>query len=77
MNIVERRIDKLGRVVLPMDFRKHLGLEGEATVVLGINDDAITVRGAESSCKLCGSIVEVSEELKICSRCIRKIKSAN
>jgi transcriptional pleiotropic regulator of transition state genes len=76
MHIVERRIDKLGRIVLPMDFRKRLGLEGEATVVLDIIGDAITVRGADYSCKLCDSIIEVSRELKICSRCIRKIKSA-
>ena len=74
MNIVERRIDRLGRIVLPMDFRKALGLEGEAEVVLGISGDTITVRGANGACRLCGSANEVSDTLKICSACIRKIK---
>jgi transcriptional pleiotropic regulator of transition state genes len=77
MNIVSRKIDKLGRIVLPMDFRKALGLEGEAEVVLGINGNAITVKGVDTSCKLCGSMVEVSKSLGVCSHCIRRIKSTN
>jgi transcriptional pleiotropic regulator of transition state genes len=77
MNIVSRKIDKLGRIVLPMDFRKALGLEGEAEVVLGINGNAITVKGVDTSCKLCGSMVEVSKSLRVCSECIRKIRENN
>lgn len=73
MNVVERRIDKLGRIVLPMDFRKALGLEGEANVILDICGNTIVVKGADTACKLCGSKEDVSE-LKICSSCIRKIK---
>lgn len=75
MNIVERKIDKLGRIVLPMDFRKALGLEGEATVIIGMNDNAITVKSADTACRLCGSAHEVSGHLKICSECIAKIIS--
>lgn len=73
MEVIERRIDKLGRIVLPMDFRKALGLEGEVTVALGISGDSITVRSAETACKLCGSKEDVSE-LWVCSSCVRKIK---
>lgn len=73
MNVVERRIDKLGRIVLPMDFRKALGLEGEANVILDICGNTIVVKGADTACKLCGSKKDMSE-LKICSSCIRKIK---
>ena len=58
-----------------MDFRKALGLEGEAEVVLGISGDTITVRGTVLACRLCGSADNVSEHLKICSLCVRKIKS--
>ena len=73
MEIIERRIDKLGRIVLPMDFRKALGLEGEVTVALGISGDTITVRSADISCKLCGSKEEISQ-LMVCASCVRKIK---
>ena len=75
MDVVERKIDKPGRIVLPMDFRKALGLEGEAEVVLGINENTITVRGVYTACRLCGSAKEVSKHLKICSECITRIKN--
>ena len=70
---VIRTIDKLGRIVLPMDFRKQLGLEGEVDVSLCINGNSIMVKGLGASCRLCGTADGVSE-LKVCSECIRKIK---
>ena len=75
MALVERKIDKLGRIVLPMHFRKALGLEGEAEVVLDISGNTIVVKSADIACRLCGSTNEVSEHLKICSACITKVKS--
>ena len=75
MALVERRIDKLGRIVLPMHFRKTLGLEGEADVVLDICGNTIIVKCADTACRLCGSTNEVSKHLKICPKCIAKIKS--
>ena len=77
MNIVSRKIDTLGRIVLPMDFRKALGLEGEAEVVLDICGNTIVVKGADTACRLCGSMVEVSKSLSVCSECIRKIRENN
>ena len=73
MALIERRIDKLGRIVLPMHFRKALGLEGEADVVIDICGNTIVVKGADTACRLCGSKEEVLE-LKRGSSCVRKIK---
>ena len=75
MDIISRKIDKLGRIVLPMDFRKALGLEGEAEVVLSIRGNAITVKGAKCVCRICGSPERVSGRVKLCQNCIAKIKS--
>ena len=75
MNIVTRKIDKLGRIVLPMDFRKALALDTEANVILSVDGNTITVKSANNSCKLCGSNVEVSKKFTVCSKCIRKINS--
>lgn len=77
MKQVTRKIDKLGRIVLPMDFRKALGLEGEITVVIGVDENAITVKGAKNVCRLCGSEKAVFAHLKICLECIEKIRSDN
>lgn len=75
MESVSRKIDKLGRIVLPMDFRKALGLEGEAEVLLGINGNTITVKGIDTTCRLCGCSGNISHStLGVCYDCIRKIK---
>ena len=70
---VTRTIDKLGRIVLPMDFRKQLNLEGEADVTISLIGNAIMVKGFEGACKICGSVKGVSD-MRVCSECIRKIK---
>ena len=77
METAVRRIDKLGRIVLPMDFRKALGLEGEVEVVIGVKGNTITVKGTKPICLACGSNKNVSEHYKICSECIAKIKTDN
>ncbi len=74
MDIVSRKIDKLGRIVLPMDFRKALGLEGEVEVILGITEDSITIKGINTCCRICGSKEQVAKNVCICARCINKIK---
>ena len=75
MNIVSRKIDKLGRIVLPMDFRKALGLEAESEVILDIKENAITVTANLPTCKICGSQKDVTAHIRVCSECIKMIKS--
>ena len=74
MEFAVKKIDKLGRIVLPMDYRKALGLVGECEVLLGISGDTITVRALKASCRLCGCGSVVSESLMVCADCIRNIK---
>ena len=75
MQVISRRIDKLGRIVLPMDYRKALGLCAEAEVILGIEGTTITIKSADTTCKLCGSTNNVSKSIWVCSECVKKIKS--
>ena len=75
MQVITRRIDKLGRIVLPMDYRKVLGLYSESEVILCIEGNAITIKGTDTICKLCGSDTEVSKSIGVCSECVKKIKS--
>ena len=70
---ITRTIDKLGRIVLPMNFRKQLNLEGQVDVSISLSGNAIVVKGLEGACKICGSIKDVSD-MRVCSECIRKIK---
>ena len=75
MNAIVRRVDKLGRIVLPMNYRRALGIETDSEVVLGIDDGIITVKPCGEACKLCGSRESVNEDVSLCNVCISRIKS--
>lgn len=74
MKSITRKIDNLGRIVLPMDFRRALGLEQGNEVALDIEGDKITIKGALNVCKLCGKHIEKRCYLSICEECIAKVK---
>jgi AbrB family transcriptional regulator, transcriptional pleiotropic regulator of transition state genes len=76
---VARRIDDLGRVVIPSEFRKAFGIAAGEVVDMTIEGDAIVVRRIEASCSLCGSehvsgAIRWNERL-LCGDCVSGIKA--
>jgi len=73
-----RKVDELGRIVLPVEMRSKLHLEKEDTVNIDCIDDKIILSKAKPTCVICHSaeneLFSVDQEL-ICSECIKKIKS--
>ena len=74
MNAIVRKVDKLARIVLPMNYRRALELSADSEVLLGINDGVITVKPCYEACKLCGSRDGVNDEVSLCTDCIGRIK---
>ena len=70
-----RKIDDLGRVVLPMEVRKLLELNGKDTVEIFVNGGSIVMRKYEPSCALCGSKKEglIYNGRVVCLECIDKL----
>lgn len=50
-----RAIDRLGRVVLPMEIRRSLKIEAGDCLAIETSGSAITLRKAAASCNFCGS----------------------
>lgn len=75
MQATTRKIDKLGRIVLPMEYRRKLHLKECAEVVVSMSDGCITVRGTMRICKLCGAQNSIDSNFSICEECLEKIKS--
>ena len=73
-NGIEREVDQLGRIVLPMEFRKKLGIERNTRVSIYMHDDTVLVKAFEKSCLMCKSKSELNTELGICRACIEKVK---
>ncbi len=69
-----RKIDELGRVVLPIEYRAHLALNVTDTVSMSLENDAIIIRPDSPRCKLCFSKANVNATLGVCKECIEKIK---
>ena len=75
MNAIERHIDKLGRIVLPMNYRQRLNLCGNAKVSISVKGNSIVITPTESTCALCGCSNNLSKDVQLCFDCIKKVKT--
>ena len=75
MKGIEREIDNVGRVVIPMEFRKELGVRFNSKVLIFLSNDEIIIKSKISRCALCGEKVEENEKVRLCDKCILEVKS--
>lgn len=78
MMVVRRKIDELGRVVLPREMRELFQLKEHDELDLTADDGGIYITPANARCVLCNSTESVSVSVghkAICSACIQKIKA--
>lgn len=71
---IVRRIDDLGRVVIPKELRRTLGImEGDPLEIFVADGDQIVLRKYNPGCKLCGSIENLQthrrSNLLVCDDC--------
>ena len=83
MNI--RRVDNLGRIVIPKEMREELNLKDRvpgnkdgSPVLMKCKDGVITLQRAFDGCRFCGRETDNTYEIdgiKICHECAEKIYS--
>lgn len=73
---ITRKVDELGRIVIPAEIRKHLGVEQDTVLEVELRDEEIVLRVAEESCRLCGSKGNLHSvgKVYICADCADEIK---
>ena len=69
------KIDKLGRIVIPISYRKELNITTETDIIIECNKSIITISPSSSICKICEKSLDSDSSLPICKNCILKIKS--
>lgn len=74
MKAIVRKIDNLGRVVLPIDFRRAIGLDKNRSVTINVEADTITIRQRTDWCRLCGEALDSDGRAGLCPGCIGRIK---
>ena len=68
------RIDKLGRIVVPMHYRKILSITAETDLIIDCDGHKIGISTIKPHCKLCEKIINESRDIQLCDECISKIK---
>jgi transcriptional pleiotropic regulator of transition state genes len=73
-----RKIDELGRIVIPIDIRRKLGVNNGESLEISLQNDTVILKKHHETCIFCFSEdnLEPFEGKMICQKCINKIKSA-
>lgn len=72
---IVRKVDELGRIVLPIELRRTLGIEIRDALEIYVGEDTILLKKYAPACVMCGEsdgLVEFKGK-KICRKCIEKI----
>ena len=66
-----RKIDELGRIVVPIEFRKSLGIQAGEDVEIMMNQNTIVVQKYEKGCIFCGekNATSMYHDKLICEEC--------
>jgi len=75
---IVRKIDELGRIVLPIELRKNMGIDSKDSIEIFVDDDKIILKKYEPSCIFCGNVEDVTlyKGKLICRECIESLKSS-
>ena len=72
---IVRRIDELGRIVLPIELRRTMDIEERDRGEIYLEEDLIIVRKFEQTCLFCGASRNLIafKEKSVCRDCIRAL----
>lgn len=73
---IVRPVDALGRVVIPVEIRRNLGIRTEDSLEIFVDGQYIMLKKYEPSCIFCGSMEDIHtiHGKNICGDCIRELK---
>ena len=71
-----RKIDSLGRIVLPIELRRVLEINEDASLEIYVDGNSIVLRKYRPSCIFCDSTKDVRtfRGRNVCPRCLRELR---
>jgi transcriptional pleiotropic regulator of transition state genes len=72
--MAQRKIDELGRVIIPEEIRNKTGISCRNTVKIYEDNGKIILEKFLPACKICGTERNVNSEICVCRECIERIK---
>ena len=74
---IVRKLDNLGRIVLPIEMRKSMGIDVKDSIEIFAEGDSIILRRYEAGCIFCGEVRDtvLFRGKRVCKRCCEMIQS--
>ncbi len=72
-----RKVDELGRVVLPIELRRTMGIDIKDAMEIYVDSNKIILQKYQPACLFCDNADNIKhyKDKMICGECIDKIKS--
>jgi transcriptional pleiotropic regulator of transition state genes len=73
---VSRKVDDLGRIVLPAELRRSFDIREGDQVDISVEEDRIILQKRRNACTFCGSTdgLRAYREHQVCSSCVNELK---
>ncbi len=68
-----RRVDNMGRIVIPQEMRNKLGITHETVIDINLKGNKIELRKSNLSCSVCGDTGDMLGDTGVCVSCAKKI----
>ena len=74
---IVRKVDELGRIVLPIELRRTLDLGEKDAVEIYVEGTSIVLKKYQPSCIFCGDSKKVVDfkGKNVCSKCLRELQN--
>ena len=76
---VVRRVDELGRIVIPIELRRTLDIAEKDALEIYVDGEQIILKKYEPACIFCGDARDVINYRgkNICTKCLEQIKTTS
>ena len=73
---IVRKIDNLGRLVVPKEIRTVLGWEEGQPLEIYVDDETMVIKSYQPGCVFCNNLTDLVEYKGqlVCKSCIRRLK---
>lgn len=73
---VVRKVDELGRIVLPIELRRSLDIAEKDALEIYVHGEQVILKKYQPACVFCGEARDISnyKGKNICSECMKDIK---
>jgi len=74
---VVRKVDELGRIVLPIEIRKILDIKQKDAIEIFTDNDKIILQKYQPACVFCNNIENIVyfNGKRVCADCVEKLKT--